>query len=417
MKTLPAELILKKNALNVKGPWIWLFELAVDDSTTWRISSYTENITWNSLPWIGTACGIEVITDDLSGRFDTVSLTIANVNQEVSAYVEADTIVGRGVTVRLVHSEHLSVVTNVPTFHWRVNAADITAEGVTFELGFEDLLSINFPWQRFFRDHCRHVFKDAYCAYLQEEFAGDTEQVFDTGVDGTYVYNQGWKVANRAYAARNASDVLIFDSNVTAEDNLTIKVLAGSVYRWWGGSMDGPFLYREFSANFDVSCHYTGTIGTYDSAFLVVQGYSDLDDYLTLGARYSGGIEETYYSFADGAGAATQIRTAPIRNYWRIAKTGTAFALYDKAKEADDWSLINTLTRADLGSTVKVGLSVGCLATSGATAQTFDWIRWASGGNLVCDYTLYGTAGCVAQGNSRHFGAFPTIPYGPLVGI
>jgi hypothetical protein len=318
------------------------------------------------------------------------------------------------VTVYLVHSAHLSVTTNVPTFHWRVNAADAVAEEVVFELGFEDLLALNFPWQRFFRDHCRHVFKDSHCQYLSDEFGGDTEQVFDPELTTA---QQGWKVLYSDKADRDADDVLIFDANRTNEDQLTIKVKEGDIYQWWTSDTEGPFLYRLLATDFDVSCRYTGTITAADEALLVVQSSTDTTDWVAIGALYSSGESEVRASITNGSGSTTQIRAAPIRKYWRIVRVGTDYTIYDKAKDSDDWTEITTYSRSDLSGTVKVGLAVGSRQSTGATAQTFDWIRFASGGETTCDYTLYGTTGCVARGNSRRFGAQPTIPYGPLVNI
>jgi len=85
MKTLTAALILEKNKLTSKVPWVTLFEIDLDGTDYLRLAAYPENIlfpnttdgdTYTAFPAI-----VESITETAQGTLDTLRVHVANVDR------------------------------------------------------------------------------------------------------------------------------------------------------------------------------------------------------------------------------------------------------------------------------------------------------------------------------------------------
>ena len=92
MKTFDANIILAKNELYSKQPWIVLFDLEVDSDTTEYLAAYPEDVTWNGNTYTACPAAIEAITETDSGRLDGLNIHIANVDRLISGYVENNTV-------------------------------------------------------------------------------------------------------------------------------------------------------------------------------------------------------------------------------------------------------------------------------------------------------------------------------------
>lgn len=165
MKTLNASLILEKNKLASASPWIILFEIEIDDSTTLRLAAYLEDVTFDSNTYTAFPAIVDALKEDSQGKLNTLNISVANINRTISAYVENNNMLGRDVTIKIVNSAYLTDNTAYISFTYRVNKIHISDEVAVFELGHENLFLMNLPRQRYVRTKCRHAYKDSRCGY------------------------------------------------------------------------------------------------------------------------------------------------------------------------------------------------------------------------------------------------------------
>ena len=165
MKTLTAALILSKNKLTNKAPWITLFEMDLDGTDYLRLAAYPEDVTFDGDIYTAFPAIVDTMKENAQGKLDSVNVHVANIDRTIIAYVENNNLLGRDITVRIVEADNLSDTDSKIDFVYRINQIHINAEVATFELGHEDLFALQIPRQRYIRTKCRHVYKDSHCSY------------------------------------------------------------------------------------------------------------------------------------------------------------------------------------------------------------------------------------------------------------
>lgn len=173
MKTLNASLVLEKNKIASQSPWILLFELDLDGASYLRLAAYPEDITFHGNTYTAFPAVIENIKENSQGKFDTLNVSVANIDRTISAYVENNSLLGRDVTIKIVSKDYLSDSTAYLDFTYRINKIHVSSEVATFELGHENLYLMNIPRQRYIRTKCRHAYKDSHCGYTGSKLSCD----------------------------------------------------------------------------------------------------------------------------------------------------------------------------------------------------------------------------------------------------
>ena len=408
MRDLDASLIAKKNALYVAEPWVWLLELELAGGGSDYFAAYDDDVDWNGQTWEATGMAVELIQQDGTGRLSELNVHMSNVLQELSAYVEANAILGRDVTLYLVNTDHLDVTTDVLDFEYRVNRVVTTSVAGVIELGHDDLIALQLPWQRYYRDRCRFVYRGNRCGFPDDEFDLRTKQDLSIGptsartVMGYYVENQG-----------NA-DVL--DASYTLEDYLSMQVASGGAFNWIDATRTGPAILRYMNAGVDVNTKWISVLSANNAAYLVVRNGSDANDWVAIGGRYSGSVEAVYINTVNGSSAVTQIRAGLPYSMWRIAQDGSTWTFYD-CSPGGSWMQRGQVSNT-MGSHLYVGL-VACTLGSGAgQAQYFDYLRFdADGEATTCDHLFESGSGCSGRYNTRRYGGCPALRTGRLYGI
>ena len=402
MKTLAADLIIEKNQLYSDNPWIALLEVDVDGTDPWRLAAYPEEISWNSETWTAFPIYLEKIREAAAGRLDGLNVHVANVERTVSAYVETGSILGNDVTIRFVNKGHLDVTSDVPTYTYRVNRISTTDTVALFELGHNDLIRLQWPWQRFVRDRCRFRYRGTRCGYPNDEFHNISEQ--DLIVGGDVLKYGGWNALNTANADA-------FNINQTYEDNLSITVSSGGPFDWDDATRTGPYCYKTFSGDFDFYVLYDSTSTTNTGSFFLVQSTTDNTDWLGFGAIEIASTK--YLMLRDTTNSVSSDSTvASSAEHWRIVRSANVFTCYSAEADSLSWEQRFQTTRSDLPLQLRVGLAAFTTDAAVGYVQTWNYFRAYSGGLAACDYSLDGDNGCRIHEHSRHYGGFPALPFG-----
>ena len=167
--------IAAKEKLTQEQPWIWLYEIEIptDPPTRLRLARNTENVVFGTsnlgapLTYYRFPIGHQSVKRDSEGGLSTTTLIVSNVTREVQALLEEyEGLIGQNVRIMLVNAQ--LAVTGVPTLKddFQILSVSTTEQGVSAQLGQQNLYEASFPSVRYLRDHCRHQYKGALCKYV-----------------------------------------------------------------------------------------------------------------------------------------------------------------------------------------------------------------------------------------------------------
>jgi len=404
MKTISADLVLEKNLLYSDQPWIVLFELEVDSDSTLRLAAYPEDVTWNGSRWTRFPVYIDVMSEESGGRLEGIAVHVSNVDRMVSAYAENADLLGNDVTLYIVHKGHMDD-TDVLSFTYRINSIDVTADVATFNLGHEDLYNLQVPHRRYVRDKCSWIYKDDKCNYPNDDFGPISNKNFIPGGDGDK--EGGWFVVNT-----NAGDS---DECNISGGTLNLKAGTGGSYLWTNLSQAGVYVYKPLSSDFDINTKYLSSPSQYSGGGFVVMDSTTSLQWLSIISRLEGDTARMVVQRCYGT--VYDVANKPLLPYWRIARSGATFTFYAHAESTTTWTELATIVAGEQPNTVRVGFMTYTKSSAAGVVHSWDYFHADSGGMSTCDYTLDGSNGCRAHGNTLNFGGCPSLPYGRLYGI
>lgn len=164
MLDLSQAAILEKQKLQSDGAWIILLEIAIPTVETIYICRNTEDITWDGRNWIAFPFELDDLKEDSKGGVPELTLRVSNVTRALQNYLEQiGGGVGSKVTFRVVHSEHLDILTPEIIEEFSIQHVTADKDWVVFTLGAGDPLMKRFPPRRFLRNFCPFKYKGIEC--------------------------------------------------------------------------------------------------------------------------------------------------------------------------------------------------------------------------------------------------------------
>jgi len=214
-------------------------------------------------------------------------------------------------------------------------------------------------------------------SYSSDIFSSGTQQDFKTGGDGAKSYN---------WFAKNTANADAMDANTTNAGFVTLNLNAtnsgmGATY------ITGPYIYQLVGGDFDVETSIVDNADqNFEQAGLLVASDADQNlhayiiNYRTsstnIAARSGDGTTETSIG-SDSTNT---------NKRFRITRAGNVFTFYEKLNAGDVWTLHGSVTRSDLGSTVRVALYAGSNNTNNNYVAQFDFLTFHSNAKLYQDF-------------------------------
>ena len=165
-KNIDSDYISQKNELHDDGSWLFLWEVEVSEIETAYIVNNPEEVFFDGVTYSPFPIEWDGITESRSGDLPFTSVTVSNVNQAVETLLQTrNGLLDREVTMKLVHSNHLSKTTPAFTQTFTIREASSNAEAVTFSLSAHPFLETNLPHQRF-TPMCRWQFRSGECGWV-----------------------------------------------------------------------------------------------------------------------------------------------------------------------------------------------------------------------------------------------------------
>jgi len=186
MLPLSSAAILEKNKISSTGSWLILLAIAVPGyPMPLRLVNNNEPIEWpassnelySPFPFL-----IDDVVEDGQGGLPTFSIRVSNVTRALIPYLEATNgLNGATVTLRIVHSGHLSITKAELEETVSVIGCGVDLQWVTIRCGAENPQRMRSPRGRYLKDHCRYGpkyvpglgfvpgFKGPLCGYVGDE--------------------------------------------------------------------------------------------------------------------------------------------------------------------------------------------------------------------------------------------------------
>ncbi len=194
---LTSGLVDEKNKIHNLSPWIWLFEIRLDETEAVRLAGYTEDVVSSSETFSAFPIVVGSQTRDREGVLQEVEVVVSNFQNFVTGYLEAGKILDQEAVLRLVHGDHLNDAAFTGTF--TVREATATKDAVSFLVSLYSVMDAPLPAQLFTRGRCRFLprYGGPGCEYdtaLANKISGTNPDFNPAACDGTLDGANGCRV-------------------------------------------------------------------------------------------------------------------------------------------------------------------------------------------------------------------------------
>lgn len=102
MRTLASEIVVATNTLRQPGIWVKLFEVTIDEATTLYYTDGKETILYNNKNYVPYPISVSNIEETSKPEMKTFEVSVANVDRQLSSYLESGKILGNRLKIIIV---------------------------------------------------------------------------------------------------------------------------------------------------------------------------------------------------------------------------------------------------------------------------------------------------------------------------
>jgi hypothetical protein len=145
VKIFSDEWVARLNAQHGGGVFFKAAIVTVDDLTTNYYADVHDPVTFNSNLYLPLPMAWEGNEQTAQMSLPSIRVTVPNISGAVGAYLETTSLLGRDVTLQLLHQDLLSVVTDVDTVQLQVMMVEWGEQAAVFTLGLNLALTEQLP--------------------------------------------------------------------------------------------------------------------------------------------------------------------------------------------------------------------------------------------------------------------------------
>lgn len=166
MKDLSQDLRDESVKLHADGATLWLFDVNIGASEILYIAANNENVTWNGRTYYAFPVATQAIPESSDVETPSISVTVANPDGSITDYLRDGSLVGQGVTIHIVHADHLGGSDEFAQYRGEILSAEVVVaeSAVVFRIGATTWLQKKLG-RRFARTKCWHVYGSDACGY------------------------------------------------------------------------------------------------------------------------------------------------------------------------------------------------------------------------------------------------------------
>jgi phage-related protein len=162
MRTLTADAMLAKNKLADATPWVWLMKVELSPAETLYVARNNASVSYGGNTYVPFPFEISDAVEDGQGQPGQVTISVANVNREVTALLQKYRgLFGATVTLYLTYDGGLVVSDS-----FKVQSSSANDKAASFQIGNQDLFGVATPAGRFTRSRCQWRYLSAACGYV-----------------------------------------------------------------------------------------------------------------------------------------------------------------------------------------------------------------------------------------------------------
>ena len=165
---MSAGALVEKQKLHGDGAFLVLLEISFPsiDETVYLVRN-TEDILWGGKTWTAFPFELEDFKEDSSGGVPELTLKVSNVQMNFAYYVDqVKGGVGATFILRVVHSNHLDVLTPELEEEFFCQSTKVADDWITFSLGAGESVMRRFPQRRYIKNFCPYKYKGIECGAM-----------------------------------------------------------------------------------------------------------------------------------------------------------------------------------------------------------------------------------------------------------
>jgi hypothetical protein len=223
MPVAPPELIAESRKSEGRDPWIFLFEIQLDQASAVRIARNNEDVVFASETYEG--WNLETTGFTVSDEQDEAAdatIKVRNAAGQLKALLETyNDFVDCDVIVRIAHGKYLAEgYTLGEPQRWQIYDADVGPLDIEWKLGLIGMYEADLPSKKYSRNQCGHDFgnPDGPCVwpidrYTENELQGD----FQINPRAFKCCDLGYDSANGCIAHAKLAAALGIEPNIWPE--------------------------------------------------------------------------------------------------------------------------------------------------------------------------------------------------------
>lgn len=130
------------------------------------LASNDQDVMFDGKTWRAFPFKITQVSDKGDGNLSSIQIAVANQTGEISALVVKNRgFGGQKATLILVVRDSGGTVSEAFRQTFTVRKSQVRDNAAVFEMNRQDIMSLPFPSQLFFRDRCRFFYKGGLCGY------------------------------------------------------------------------------------------------------------------------------------------------------------------------------------------------------------------------------------------------------------
>lgn len=170
MRDVSSSFITEKNKLTNRPIFLYtVFDYNGADGNLY-FAAYDADVVFDGQTYLKFPIIHDIVQENTNAEIDHVKLRVSNVSREIQAYLEAYDFHNKKVSIKQVFADHLADATCFIEDIYYIDSyqADVQAAEFTCTSKF-DVMQLQLPARKFWRNYCQWKFKGTECAYAGGE--------------------------------------------------------------------------------------------------------------------------------------------------------------------------------------------------------------------------------------------------------
>jgi len=161
-----------KNALSNKPIHLYTLYDYDGGGNNLCFAGYDADVVFDGVTYLKFPITHEYVAENTNGEINSLKISISNISRQIQGYLETYDIRGKKITVTMVWADKLNDPTTFIQDTFFIDSYGANADTAEFICaGKFDIMKLELPARKFWRNYCAWKFKSAQCGYAGDETA------------------------------------------------------------------------------------------------------------------------------------------------------------------------------------------------------------------------------------------------------